>query len=73
MRLVHATVRGAVMGESNPHLFLPRLLELYRQGRFPVDRIVQTYAFSDINQAISDSESGGAVKPVILFPDRAQA
>jgi aryl-alcohol dehydrogenase len=66
MRLVHANVRGVVMGESVPQVFLPRLVELYRQGRFPIDRLIRTYSLPEINQAMADSESGAAVKPVIL-------
>ena len=33
-------VRGIVEGDSVPELFLPRLLELWRLGRFPVDRMM---------------------------------
>lgn len=67
MRLVHANVRGSVMGESVPQIFLPRLIELYRQGRFPVDRMIRTYPLADINKAIAHSEAGVTVKPVIVF------
>lgn len=56
---------GAVMGESLPDTFIPRLIELYERGQLPVDRLISSYAFEDINQAIEDSEHGIAVKAVI--------
>ncbi|HJS93912.1 MAG TPA: NAD(P)-dependent alcohol dehydrogenase [Solirubrobacteraceae bacterium] len=59
------TVRGIVEGQSVPDVFLPRLIELWRQGRFPVDRIMTHYAFSEIEQAARDAEEGKVVKPVL--------
>ncbi len=56
---------GIVEGESNPDLFIPQLVELYRQGRFPFDKMVKFYAFDDINQAIHDSETGKTIKPIV--------
>ena len=29
------TIKGIVEGDSNPDIFIPQLLELYTQGRFP--------------------------------------
>ena len=59
------TVRGLVEGDSIPQLFIPRLVELWRQGKFPVDRIVSTYDFDAINQAVHDAEAGSVIKPVL--------
>lgn len=61
------SLRGIVEGDSNPDVFIPTLIELYRQGRFPIDRLVTRYPFAQINQAIEDSEHGRAVKPVVLM------
>jgi aryl-alcohol dehydrogenase len=59
------SVRGIIEGDSIPELFIPTLIELYRQGRFPFDRLVRFYAFDSINEAIQDSESGRAIKAVV--------
>jgi len=56
---------GIVEGESNPDVFIPELVELYRQGRFPFDKMVKFYAFDDINEAIHDSETGKTIKPIL--------
>ena len=58
-------VRGIVEGESVPELFIPALLELWRVGRFPVDRLMTYYDFDQINQAAHDAETGKTIKPVL--------
>lgn len=62
------TVRGVIEGESVPSVFIPELIELWRQGRFPFDRMIRTYAFDEINQAVADIESGATLKAVLLMP-----
>jgi aryl-alcohol dehydrogenase len=59
------TLRGIVEGQSVPDVFIPRLIELWRQGRFPVDRIITHYDFTDIEQAAHDAEDGTVIKPVL--------
>ena len=56
---------GIVEGESRPDEFIPRLIELSREGRFPYDRMIRHYPFDAINEAIADSESGRTIKPVL--------
>jgi aryl-alcohol dehydrogenase len=58
-------VRGIIEGESIPKLFIPKLLDLYSQGRFPFDRLVKFYDFNLFNEAIADSESGRVIKAII--------
>jgi aryl-alcohol dehydrogenase len=62
------TVRGIVEGEAIPDVFLPRLIELWRQERFPIDRIMTHYDFGEIDQAARDAEDGNVVKPVLRMP-----
>jgi aryl-alcohol dehydrogenase len=59
--------RTIVQGSSVPQQMVPRLIELWKQGRFPVDRLVKTYDFADINNAFADSASGAVVKPLLMF------
>ena len=62
-----ASLHGIVQGFSVPREFLPRLLELFNDGVFPIDRLVTTYEFKDINKALDDAHSGAAIKPVLLM------
>jgi len=61
------TFKTVIQGSAVPQVFIPRLVDLWKQGRFPLDKLVQTYALDDINTAFADSESGKVVKPVIVF------
>jgi aryl-alcohol dehydrogenase len=56
---------GIIEGDSKPDLFIPALVELYTQGRFPFDRLVKFYTLDQINQAAEDSEKGVTIKPII--------
>jgi aryl-alcohol dehydrogenase len=58
-------IMGVVQGDVVSATFIPTLIELYRQGRFPFDRLIKHYDFADINQAVEDSESGRTIKPVL--------
>jgi aryl-alcohol dehydrogenase len=56
---------GVVEGDSNPKLFIPELIEHYRAGRFPFDKLITYYDFDDINTAMHDSLAGKAIKAVL--------
>jgi aryl-alcohol dehydrogenase len=56
---------GIIQGDAVPQRFIPRLIELYRAGEFPFDRLVRFYDFADINGAMADSRSGKTIKPVL--------
>ncbi len=58
-------VRGIVEGDSVPDVFLPRLMRLWEQGRFPVERFMTYYDFEQIEQAARDAEEGKTIKPVL--------
>ena len=61
------SVRGIVQGDSVPDVFIPKLVDLYMDGRFPFDKMVTKYPFEQINQAIEDQAAGKVVKPVFVF------
>lgn len=55
-------VLDVIQGDAVPQRFIPRLIGLYRQGRFPFDRLVTFHDFADINRAIADERSGKTIK-----------
>lgn len=59
------TVRGIIEGDAIPDLFIPKLIELHKQGRFPFDRMITFYPFEEINKAVEDMEKGRVIKPVL--------
>jgi aryl-alcohol dehydrogenase len=56
---------GVMGGGGQTPMFLVSLMELQRDGRFPLEKLVRFYDFSQVNQAIDDSDKGLAVKPVL--------
>lgn len=56
---------GIIEGDSKPDLFIPALVELYQQGKFPFDKLVKFYSLDQINQAAEDSEKGVTIKPIV--------
>jgi aryl-alcohol dehydrogenase len=62
-------IMGIVQGDVVSRTFIPELIELYLQGRFPFDRLVRFYRFDELNQAMADSEAGLTIKPILRFSE----
>ena len=59
------TIKGVLGGDAIQDQFIPELIELYQQGKFPFDRMITYYSFDEINKAVEDMEKGLVVKPVL--------
>jgi aryl-alcohol dehydrogenase len=58
---------GIIEGDSDPHTFIPELITLHAEGRFPFDRLIQTFPLARINEAIVAQARGECIK-VVLIP-----
>lgn len=58
---------GVIEGDAIPQQFIPRLLQLYRAGRFPFDQLIDTFPFESINDAIEAIHTGKVIKAVLTF------
>lgn len=63
------TIVGITQGDSIPKLFIPKLIETYKNGKFPFDRLIKKYSFNELNEALEDMRIGKTVKPVIVFDE----
>lgn len=62
------TVVGSLMGSTRLSVDVPRLIELYRQGRLKLDELItERYPLENINAAIESMERGEALRNVIVF------
>ncbi|WP_406150873.1 alcohol dehydrogenase catalytic domain-containing protein [Streptomyces sp. NBC_01012] len=59
-------IRGCVEGDADPAALIPHLIQRYRRGRLPLDRLVTTYPLADLDRAVADQRSGLTTKPVLL-------
>lgn len=48
---------------------LPQLLGLYKQGKFPIDKLAKVYGADSLDRALEDLHSGKVIKPVIKWMD----
>ncbi len=62
------SIQVVVEGDSVPQLFIPKLIELYKKGMFPFEKLIRFYELEEINQAVTDTEKGITLKAVIRMP-----
>ncbi|KAJ3539509.1 hypothetical protein NM208_g5460 [Fusarium decemcellulare] len=60
-------IRGTIEGDAVSSEYIPRMIQWYREGKFPIDKLVSFYKPEDFETALGDMNSGKAVKPVILW------
>jgi len=61
-------VVGSPMGSTRLSVDVPRLVELYQQGKLKLDELItQRYPLEQINEAIESMERGEALRNVIMF------
>lgn len=60
------TVRGVTMGDADPKVLIPQLVELVKSGQLPLGRLIKHYRLEDLDAAAGDMHHGVTVKPVIL-------
>lgn len=61
------TFKTVIEGSSVPQDFIPRLVELWKDGKFPFDRLTKTYSLDAVNQGFDDSASGEVIKPIVVY------
>ena len=59
--------RTIIEGDSVPQVFIPQLIRLWQQGKFPIEKLTQTFAFAEINEAFEASACGEVIKPILVF------
>ncbi|MGS2739273.1 NAD(P)-dependent alcohol dehydrogenase [Sinomicrobium sp. M5D2P17] len=62
-------IRFVNQGDSVSEEFIPKLINMFKNGQFPFDRLIKKYSFEKINQAVADSEKGKTIKSVLLIGD----
>jgi len=61
-------ILGSKMGSARLPIDVPKIVELYGQGRLKLDELItERFAFKDINAAIASSRAGAALRNVLVF------
>jgi len=66
--LTEKTLTGAFMGSARLGVDIPRLIDLYKAGRYKLDELIAgRYPLARINEALTSSAAGEALRNVIVF------
>ena len=66
--LIGKTITGAVQGDIIPQIDIPRYVDLYMEGKLPIDKLIsKTYSLEQINEAYEALEKGEIIRSVIKF------
>ncbi len=60
-------IQGINMGDAIGSVFIPQMVDMFMEGKLPLDRIITEYPFDAINQAFTDTKTGKCVKAILRF------
>ncbi|MDO5117995.1 MAG: NAD(P)-dependent alcohol dehydrogenase [Eggerthellaceae bacterium] len=58
---------GVSEGYSVPKEFIPKLIEYHKQGLFPIDKLVTTFPFEQVNEALAALHRPDVIKAVLVM------
>lgn len=58
------TYHGVSEGDSNPPEYIPRLVQMYKDGQFPLDKISKVYSYKQLDEAIHAMHDGTVSAPM---------
>ena len=62
------SLRGVVQGDSVSKTFIPKLIDLWQQGRFPFDELITEYhGIDNLEAAAQAMRKGEVIKPVVIL------
>lgn len=66
--LIGKTITGAVQGDIIPQIDIPRYVDLFMDGKLPIDKLItKTYKLDQINEAYDAMQKGEIIRSVIKF------
>lgn len=54
-------------GDSNPPAYLSKLIDMYKSGQFPLDKISKVFPYTELDAALKAQHDGSVIKPIIIF------
>ncbi|KAH7153661.1 hypothetical protein EDB81DRAFT_932349 [Dactylonectria macrodidyma] len=71
-KLTGKTLLGSVQGDATASKYVLQMIQWYREGQFPIDKLTSFYKASiaeDINLALRDMKIGKTVKPILTWEE----
>jgi Zn-dependent alcohol dehydrogenase len=67
--LQEKTLKGSIYGSTRPQADFPRLFDLYRRGRLPLDRLLtREWPLAQVNEAYDALLAGTVARSVLVMP-----
>ncbi|KAI6854633.1 NAD(P)-binding protein [Hortaea werneckii] len=60
-------VIGAVEGQAYPPDFVPQMVQWYREGRFPIDKLMRLMPAQEFERALEEMHDGSTIKPILTW------
>ncbi|KAL4941545.1 hypothetical protein BDV06DRAFT_236009 [Aspergillus oleicola] len=61
------TITGCIEGNCIPSEAIPQMIQWYREGRFPLDKLVSFYPALEFGDALAHMHDGRILKPVLTW------
>lgn len=66
--MMEKTLQGSYYGSTRPRIDMPRLLEMYMDGKLKIDELVShTFSLAQVNEAYAALQAGGVARSVVKF------
>jgi len=66
--LLGKTITGAVQGDIIPQIDIPKYVDLFMNGKLPIDKLItRSYKLDQINEAFEAMKKGETIRSVIKF------
>lgn len=58
---------GAIEGQAYPPEYVPKMIKWYREGKFPVDKLMKLMPADRFEQALKEMHDGETIKPILTW------
>ena len=58
---------GAIEGNATPSKYVPQMVQWYREGKFPFDKLIKFLPAEEFERGLHEMHTGETVKPVLLW------
>jgi alcohol dehydrogenase len=63
------SIIGSYLGSAVPERDIPKLADMWREGRLPLERLISsTIELGDLNEALDELADGRSIRQIIRFP-----
>ncbi|KAF2718927.1 NAD(P)-binding protein [Polychaeton citri CBS 116435] len=58
---------GAIEGSATPTEYVPKMIQWYREGNFPFDKLMKFFPADDFAQGLHEMHTGETIKPILMW------